>query len=148
VKVRNHYQSVTPEADLIGVETSIEDIIEIISRNPASRSVYVIDEDEKLVGIISVKEILNIMGAKYLKKRSFALAHGILAKTAADIMRDPEYVGPDDDLEEALRLSVVHGIEDLPVVEEGKVIGNLDCFELIKGIKERHKTIGREGGES
>jgi len=55
---------------------------------------------------------------------------------------------PADDLEEALRLSVMHGIEDLPVVEEGKVIGNLDCFELIKGIKEEHKKAGREGGES
>jgi len=148
MKVRNHYQSVTPEVDLIGVETSIEEIIEIISRNPASRSVYVIDEDEKLVGIISVKEILNIMGAKHLKKRSIVLAHSILAKTAADIMRDAECVGPDDDLEEALKTSVIHGIEDLPVVEEGKVVGNLDCFELIKGIKERHKKAGREGGES
>lgn len=148
MKVRNCYQKVTPDADLVGVDTSIEDIIEIISQNPAARSVYVVDEEEKLVGIISVKEILNIMGAKHLKKRSFALAHGILAKTAADIMRDPEFVGPDDDLEEALKMSVVHNIEDLPVVDEGKVIGNLDCFELIKGIKEQHRREREEKGGS
>ena len=49
-----------------------------------------------------------------------------------------------DDLEEALKMSVVHGIEDLPVVEEGKVIGNLDCFELIKGIKEKHKRAAKK----
>lgn len=148
MKVRDHYKRVTPGADLVGVDTSIDDIIEIISENPAARSVYVIDDEEKLVGIISVKEILNIMGAKYLKKRSVALAHSILAKTAADIMRDPESVGPDDDLEEALKKSVIHSIEDLPVIDEGKVIGNLDCFELIKGIKERHKRARKDGNKS
>ncbi len=139
MKVRDHFQKITIEADIVGVETSIEDIIEVVSRNTAARSVYVVDEEEKLVGIISVKEILNIMGAKYLKKRSVALAHGILAKTAADIMRDAECVGPDDDLEVALKVSVIHGIEDLPVVENEKIIGNLDCFELIKGIQQQHK---------
>lgn len=149
MKVRDYYQRVTPEADLVNVDTSIEDIIEIIAENPASRSVYVIDDEEKLVGIISVKEILNILGAKHLRKRSVALAHGILAKTAQDIMRDAESVSPDDDLDEALKKSVLHGIEDLPVVENDKVIGNLDCFELIKGIKERHKSTpeGMPGGE-
>jgi CBS domain-containing protein len=140
MKVRDFYKKVTPEADLVKIDTSIEDIIEIVSQNPASRSVYVVNDEEKLVGIISVREILDILGAKYLKKRSVIVAHGILAKTAADIMRDAEYVTPEDDLEEALKTSVIHHIEDLPVVENEKVIGNLDCFELIKGIKDFHKT--------
>ncbi len=139
MKVRDFYQKVTPEADIVGAETSIEDIIEIVAENPASRSVYVVDDKEVLIGIISVKEILNILGARYLKKRSVAIVHEILAKNAADIMRDAEFVCPDDDLEEALKTSVMHSIEDLPVVDEGKVVGNLDCFELIKGIKEKHK---------
>lgn len=141
MKVRDCYQKITARADLVKIDTSIEDIIEIVSGDTASRSVYVIDEEEKLVGIISVKEILNILGAKYLRKRSVVLAHGILAQTAADIMRDAESVSPDDDLDEALKKSVLHGIEDLPVVENDKIIGNLDCFELIKGIKARHKSM-------
>ena len=145
MKVKDFFQRVTPQADLVNIEASIEDIIEKVSENPASRSVYVVDDKELLVGIISVKEILNIMGAKYLKKRSVAIAHGILAKTAADIMRDPEFVIPDDDLEVALKLSVMHGIEDLPVVDKGKVVGNLDCFELIKGIKAEHKKERNDG---
>lgn len=144
MKVRDHYRTVTPQADIVDMNTSVEDIIEIISENTASRSVYVVDEREYLVGIISVKEVLNILGAKYLKQRSVALAHGILAKTAADIMRDVEFVIPDDDLEVALKLSVMHRIEDLPVVEDGKVVGNLDCFELIKGIKDRHKKAAKK----
>ena len=139
MKVRDFYKKVTPGVDLVEVDTTVEDIIDIISRNPASRAVYVVDEEEKLVGIISVREILNILGAKYLRKRSIMVAHGILAKTAADIMRDAECVSPDDDLEDALKVSVIHNLDDLPVVENDRVIGDLDCFELIKGITEQHK---------
>lgn len=140
MKVRDCYQRITPEVDLVKVDTSIDDIIEIISKNPASRSVFVTDKDEKLVGIISVKEVLNILGAKFLDKRSVTVLHEILATNAADIMRDAEWVKPDDDLEEALRVAVVHNLQDLPVVENDKVVGNLDCFELIRGIKERHRA--------
>jgi CBS domain-containing protein len=141
MKVRDFCSQVTPAADLVRADTSIEDIIEIVSKNPAARSVYVVDDEDNLVGIISAREILNILGAKYLKKRSVNVAHSILANTAADIMRNAESVAPDDELEEALRISVIHGIEDIPVVEGGKVIGNLDCFELIKGVKELHKKL-------
>jgi len=141
MKVRDFFKKVTPGVDIVGIDTTVEDIIDIISKNPASRAVYVVDEDEKLVGIISIREILNILGAKHLKKRSILVAHGILAKTAADIMRDAESVSPDDDLEDALKVSVIHNLEDLPVVENDKVIGDLDCFELIKGITEQHKKM-------
>ena len=144
MKVRDFYEKVTPGVDVVSIDTTVEDIIEIVSKNLASRAVYVIDEEEKLVGIISIREILDILGAKYLKKRSILVAHGILAKTAADIMRDAEYVSPDDDLEDALKKSVIHNLEDLPVVENEKVIGDLDCFELIKGIKEQHKQMSKE----
>ena len=141
MKVRDFFKKVTPGVDIVNIDTTVEGIIDIISKNPASRAVYIVDEEEKLVGIISVREILNILGAKYLKKRSISVAHGILAKTAADIMLAAESVSPDDDLEDALKVSVVHNLEDLPVVENDKVIGDLDCFELIKGITEQHKRM-------
>jgi CBS domain-containing protein len=144
MKVRDCYQNVTPGVDLVSADTSIEDLIDIISANTASRSAFVVDDDERLVGIISIREVIEILGAKYLKKRSFGLAHGILAKTAADIMRDAEFVDIDDDLEEALKIAVLHRFDDIPVVENGKVVGDVDCFELVKGIKEEHKKARRK----
>lgn len=144
MKVRDCYQNVTPGVDLVSVDTSIEDLIDIISANTASRSAFVVDDNERLVGIISIREVIEILGAKYLKKRSFGLAHGILAKIAADIMRDAEFVDIDDDLEEALKIAVLHKFDDIPVVENGKVVGDVDCFELVKGIKEEHKKARRK----
>lgn len=144
MKVRDCFQNVTPDVDLVPIDTSIDEIIEIIARNTASRSAFVVDEDEKLVGIISIREVIEILGAKYLKKRGFGLAHGILAQTAADIMRDAEFVDIDDDLEEALKISVLHNFDDIPVVENGKVVGDVDCFELVNGIKEEHKKAQKK----
>lgn len=139
MKVRDCFTTVTPEVDLVSGDARIEDVIRIISKNPASRSVYVVDADGKLAGIISVKDVLNIIGAKYLQKGSIAALREIMATSAADIMRDAEWVGPDDDLEQALKVAVMHNMEDIPVVENEKVVGNLDCFELIKGIEELHQ---------
>jgi len=148
MKVRNHFKTITPEVDIVTANTTIEVIIQIISRNPASRSVFVIDQDERLIGVISTKDVLQILGAKYLRKRTVFVLHEILAITAADIMREAESVGPDDDLEQALRIAVVHNMEDIPVVENNKVIGNLDCFELIKGISAQKRIEQRERYDS
>lgn len=139
-KVRDYFSLKTPGVDLVTPATSIERIIRLVARNAASRSVYVVDEDERLIGMISVKEVLGILGAKYARKRTMAVLHDILSTTAADIMRAAEAVSPDDDLEQALRIAVLHNMEDIPVIENGKVIGNLDCFELIQGILEQHQA--------
>jgi acetoin utilization protein AcuB len=136
MKVRDCSEKITPGADLCAPDTSIDEVIRIVSKNPAVRSVYVVNEDGRLLGAIGMREILDILGAKFLRKRSIGVLHEILAKTAADIMRDPESVAPDDALERALEIAVVHKLEDLPVVENDRVVGNLDCFELIKGIME------------
>ncbi len=148
-KVRDYYKEICPEIGLIRIDTPINDIVKIISEHPASRSVYVIDHDGDLVGLISIKEILSIIGAKYLKKRTITVLHEILATTAADIMREAEAVSPDDTLEQALRIAVMYNLEDIPVVEGKKMAGCLGCFELIKGILEQHRTEqgGRYGKE-
>jgi CBS domain-containing protein len=139
-KVRDYFSLKTPGVDLVTPSTSIEQIIRVVAQNTASRSVYVVDRNEKLIGMISVKEVLGILGAKYARKRTLAVLHDVLSTTAADIMRAVEAVSPEDDLEQALRIAVLHNMEDIPVIENGKVIGNLDCFELIQGILEQHQA--------
>ncbi|OGW17895.1 MAG: hypothetical protein A3G93_09100 [Nitrospinae bacterium RIFCSPLOWO2_12_FULL_45_22] len=134
MKVKDCYQQVTPHADLVREDTKIEDVIKVMSRNPASRAVFVVNEKEELVGIVSMQQLLNIMGIEYSKEDSITLISQVMAKTAADIMIPPQWVSPEDDLQEALKLAVQHSLQDIPVVSEGKVIGNLDCFEIINNL--------------
>ena len=134
MKVKECYQQVTPHADLVREDTKIEDVIKVMSRNPASRAVFVVNEKEELLGMVGMQQLLNIMGIQYSKEDSITLISQVMAKTAADIMIPPQWVSPEDDLQEALKLAVQHSLQDIPVVSEGKVIGNLDCFEIINNL--------------
>jgi CBS domain-containing protein len=138
-KVRDYYSTITSKVELVNMDTPINEVIMAVSRHPASRSAYVVDNDGKLLGVITVRDVLNIIGAKYLDKRTATAIKRIMAVTAADLMREAESVNPDDTMERALKIAVMHNMGDIPVVEQGKVVGNLDCFELLNGILDQHK---------
>jgi CBS domain-containing protein len=133
-KVKDCYQQVTPDVDLVSEGTSIKQVIKIMSRNPASRAVYVVNKDEELIGIIGVQQILNIIGMKYSRENSLTLISQVMAQTAADIMVPPKWVSLEDDLQRALKLAVQHNLQDIPVVDKRKVVGNLDCFEILNNL--------------
>lgn len=51
-----------------------------------------------------------------------------------DIMGEPISVSPDDDLEDALKIAVQHDLQDMPVTKNGKVVGDLNCFEILDNL--------------
>jgi CBS domain-containing protein len=132
-KVSEHYRSMSAGVDLASPEASIDEVIASVSRDPASRSVFVVDAERRLLGIISARQILAVLGGKYSKDFSFGQTRELLATHAIDLMEVPYWVSPTDDLEEGLRLAVQHELQDIPVVEDGRVVGNLDCLEIITG---------------
>ncbi|MBI2875549.1 MAG: CBS domain-containing protein [Candidatus Tectomicrobia bacterium] len=134
MKVKDCYQQVTPDVDLVREETPIQEVIRIVSRNPASRAVFVIDEKGELTGIIGVQQLLNLLGMKYSRQDPLTLISEAMARVASDIMVSPQWVSLEDEVEEALKLAVQHGLQDIPVVEKGKVVGNLDCFEILNNV--------------
>lgn len=135
MKVRDCFLSITKDVDIVNAEAEIDEVIRSLSRNPASRSVYVVDENERLVGMINVQQVLNILGERYLQSDVLPNLTQIMAKKAKDIMIEPKWISPDADIEEALKLAVKHNLQDIPVVRDGKVIGNLDCFEIINNVR-------------
>ncbi|MBI1986824.1 MAG: CBS domain-containing protein [Nitrospinae bacterium] len=134
MKVKDCYQQVTPDVDLVGEDTPIQEVIRVISRNPASRAVFVINEKGGLTGIIGVQQLLNLLGMRYSREDPLTLISEAMARVASDIMVPPRWVSPQDEVEEALKLAVQHNLQDIPVVDQGKVIGNLDCFEILNNV--------------
>jgi len=131
VKVRDCFRTISKGMDLVSPEASIEEVIASVTRDPAARAVFVVDEERCLLGIIGVREILATLGGRYVSESGFGQTRELLATWAADIMGPPYWVSPEDDIEEGLRLAVQHDLHDIPVVEDGRVIGNLDCLEII-----------------
>ncbi|MFQ5691707.1 MAG: CBS domain-containing protein [Nitrospinota bacterium] len=135
MKVKEVYETVTKGAEVVREDDDIPTLIAKVSRDPASRAVFVVNEQEELVGIISVRDLLRVVGARYLHRETTTVISYLTAQKASDIMQPPASVSPEDDIEEALRLAVTHDLKDIPVVEGGKVVGDLNCFEILLNIK-------------
>ncbi len=80
-----------------------------------------------------MQDILRRVGVKHVGGRGFMRAGEVLATMARHMMIEPMSVSPEDDVDDALRLAVQFNIEDVPVVRDGKVIGQMDCFEMLYG---------------
>jgi CBS domain-containing protein len=63
--------------------------------------------------------------------RAISQSHDAPAHEVSSWMtRDPMTVGPDDDVETALKTMLEHGFRHLPVVEAGEVIGIVSIRDL------------------
>ena len=105
-----------------------------ISKDLKTRSVFVINEEEELVGIINVRDLLRVAGAKHLQRDTRMVIPYLTANRATDIMQPPFFVSPEDEIDDALRLAVTHDLKDIPVVERGKIVGDLNCFEILLNV--------------
>ncbi len=70
--------------------------------------IYVLDDDEKLVGVISIRELFNSSSNTRIDKI---------------MKRNLITINPDTDQEKVAHISLKHGIKAVPVVEKGKLLG-------------------------
>ncbi len=135
MKVKDVFQTITKGPDIVRESDSIQDVIQQVSKDLRTRSAFVVNQEEELVGIINVRDLLRVAGAKYLQRHTLTVIPYLTAQRAADIMQTPFFVSPEDEIDDALRLAVTHDLKDIPVVEGGKVIGDLNCFEILLNVE-------------
>ncbi len=134
MKVKDCCNEVTHDADLVRESDSIEKVMNVMADDPLSRSVYVVDDEKRLQGIIIVKDVLQFLGPQFVDgSRSVS---EIFAQTARDMMRAPVSVSMEDSIEKALEIAIQEWLDDIPVCDkDGKVIGDLNCFEMIDSMR-------------
>jgi CBS domain-containing protein len=142
MKVKEVHKYITIEPPIVRENVPIKEVIEALLKDPRSRSVYVINDNSVLTGIIPTSMILKathiLKGKKTLRKEDAFDAMKIsTAKTAKDIMHPPIYVFEEEDIKNVLEEMVIGEYQELPVVDSKKrVIGDLNCLEIIKAIWE------------
>jgi CBS domain-containing protein len=91
----------------------------------------VVTEDEKLVGIVSERDLLSILHQKHAMWTPL---------TIADAMTPAPYTcHPDNTLEEVMNIMVEHNIRHLPVVYDEKLEGMLSITDIVEELLKKAK---------
>ena len=138
MKVKTVYDKNSGFVDKVLGSDTIEKVIAVMGANKTTRTVFVVDEERNLIGLITIKEIFDCIFDE-MKPKVIKLFNKKKNLKARDIMRSAISVSLDDDLDDALRAAKAGNLQDLPVCKDGKVVGELDCFELLDGLVAENK---------
>ena len=126
VTVREHLRGVRVEdvmdssPECISPQTSVDDVVRDIFFQRGLRAVPVC-QDDRLVGMVTLTDVKELPQHKWTQ----TLVEEIMT-------RQPLHtVDKDDDLSSALRLIAEHGINQVPVLEGGRLVGLLSRANII-----------------
>lgn len=129
-------QVMTPDPACISADASILELVRLFHAKEF-RHPLVTDADGNLIGVVSDRDVIRCFGpGKYPHED---VLRGI---TAAEIMStDLVTVSPDDPLEQAIELLFGYGINCLPVVSGGRLVGILTTTDLYVVLEALLKTL-------
>lgn len=111
-------------------------------KKPSIRSVYVVNEEKKVIGIITLKEIMKIVAIRKAlpisKRLSVKTLFEYISKdlTAEMIMRPSIAISENVSIEDALKTMIDHDLEEAAVInEDGIIVGDLSAHEILKEIE-------------
>ena len=121
---------------IITTETSLKDALELIRSKPF-RHLPVLDENDKLVGIVTEKSLVYAAPTPTTTLSVFEVDY-ILSRTKVGqiIQGSVITVGPDLPIEEAARVMVDHRIGCLPIVEDDKLLGIISDTDIFRAFVE------------
>lgn len=134
-----HLLNIEPNAVHAG-----DDLLEVARRvfgQPETRILCVLDEEERLIGLLPVLRVVEEVVARVAPEELMAditsleaagrFGREIAARTAADLMLPPRALRPDDTAGDAFAAMHEERLSGLPVVdEESRVTGYVDLLEL------------------
>jgi CBS domain-containing protein len=121
---------------------SLKAVAEKAVENTGCRVIAVLDEHERLTGVIPVRVLVNDIFLKIVPEEflgeildlegAMKYAEHIGARTAGDVMLPPESVRHDDSVRDAFERMHARKLNGLPITDEERhVIGYVDQLELL-----------------
>jgi len=115
----------------VKMEKSVAEAFAIII-NEEVRHLPVVDGDGRIVGILSDRDIRNVVvidDQNPAKSRAYHVPNSV--RVAHLMVRNPAVIEPEDDVRKAIAIMNHRRISCLPVVAEGKLIGILTTRDLM-----------------
>lgn len=121
----NVREAIVSDPRVVQAGAGVREAAELLT-HPNVRSVLVVD-GERLIGCVTPESVVAALAA----------GSDLATATAGDVADgNVEVVGPDQPVDEALRLMSEHDLERIAVVEEGRFLGVLARGPLLRRLAE------------
>lgn len=133
----------TREVPIVRKETLVKEIVEVLARSPRCRLVYVVGDQDELIGAVSlgplVRHIFSQSHEPKLHARDIINALG--TETANDIMRRRVIsTTGDEQVSQVIERMIAAGVKEFPVLDEkGHIIGDLTIIDLMQNQAHRYE---------
>ena len=135
-------QLLTMEPVVVDVADSLHQVAEQAVQNTACRVIAVVEQGQRLVGVIPVRALVNDIFLKIVPEEFLAeitdfeavlkYAKHLGARTARDVMLDPVSVRRDETVRDAFERMHGSKLNGLPITDaDGLVTGYVDQLELL-----------------
>jgi len=135
IKVKQIRKLLKTEPTLVHKDDDIESSVFSLTDDPMVRSLFVVDENKKLIGIIALRDIVSFAFKDYIDtdKIGYEMVKNALAKKAEDLISIYDvYVKEEDSFTQCFNLMFNNNLESIPVVDDNKsVIGVVNMLELL-----------------
>ncbi len=135
VRVKDIMDLVTTKAAIVREDAPLNDVLREMVKDPKTQSVYVVDKDGRLSGIITLNIALQYLYSDHIPPRYLEFNVSVIEGSkvvARDIMLPPVYVRSEEPASEAFVKMFENHLQEIPVVDENmKIIGDVHGLELI-----------------
>ena len=148
-----------PQSVIVQGDDPLEAVLRSFSQEIAPRSIFVVDAEQRLIGVITRSDVLDwirlrlgtaIRGPGLTSDRVLRLAQLVRASTARDAIHadsQSAYVGLQDPLDEALRKMLTIDLIALPVIDHaGRIVGEVAISNVLRNLLDASDEI--ESGEA
>jgi CBS domain-containing protein len=123
----------------VSMDDRIYKVIEKVAHDKETMLGCVIDEQGKLLGLITPRELLKVVEVRGLEPSHYSPFEGpevlglLTSRYARDIMSAPVSVREDSKISEAVDIMVDRGFYEVPVVDkENNILGEVNLFNIIE----------------
>mgnify|MGYP001447846683 CR=1 FL=1 len=111
-------------------ETSLKEVVELLCERRIN-GIPVVNSDHRVVGVVTVSDIIHRTEMFDSDFDSESLGK---VRASQLMTRNPIMLGPDADIDQPLAIFAAISIKQIPIVEDGQLVGILGRKDLIKGL--------------
>ena len=134
ISIRDIRMLINPYPSFVFQSDTADYVAKTFISNPLHKSVYVVDKHLKLVGMITLRNLIkhefkNLIPEEF---EGFRALEFIGNKISKDLMAPPIFVYDQDSLKSTFLKMYKNNLDQLPVVDKDKhLLGNIDLLELM-----------------